>query len=363
MKKKIAVFGVKGFPAFGGASGANENIVNLLKDSFDYTIYSVSTHTDKKGMYNGYNQIVFKGVKGKRLNTLMYYIKSLFHALFFGNYDIVQINHLSSGFIIPLLRIRYKVVATARGIIPKDDNKWNFFDKQFFELSAHLFFKFSSAAISVSKPHIDIFKKYTSKEIFYIPNGIHADEIFDKRQDEGYNSYLLFAANRIISLKGCHVFIDALNKLNYKGKVIIIGDLSHTPEYAESLIESSKNLNIEYKGLIKDKDLLFGYIKNASLFIFPSFNEGMSNMLLEVASLKVPIICSDIPENSAVFNQNEVVFFNTGNAIDLADKIDSSLKNIDHLKDKTQQAYNRLNDMYRWEIIAKEYEILYKTLC
>src|ERR1700739_3031305 len=123
-KLKIAVFGVKGFPAIGGAAGTNENIIKILKESFDYTVYSISTHTDRSGLYNGYRQIVFKGVKGKRLNTLLYYIKSLFHALFFGNYDIIQINHLASGFIVPFLRLRFKVVSTAHGVIPQNDNKW-----------------------------------------------------------------------------------------------------------------------------------------------------------------------------------------------------------------------------------------------
>ena len=109
-KKKVAVFGVKGFPGFGGASRANENIVNNLKEKYDYTIYAINTHTDKSGEYNGYYQKVFKGYKGKRINTLMYYLKSLIHALFYGNYDLVQVNHTSSGFIVPFLRMRFKVV-------------------------------------------------------------------------------------------------------------------------------------------------------------------------------------------------------------------------------------------------------------
>lgn len=180
-KKKIAVFGVKGFPAFGGASRANENVVDLLKDKYDYTIYSVSTHTNKVGNYNGYYQKVFKGVKGKRLNILLYSVKSVFHALFFGDYDLVQVNHTSSGFIVPILRLRYKVVSTARGIIPKDDNKWNKLDKLLFDISAYLFFRFSNVSISVSEPHIVLFRKYTAKEIEYIPNGIH---ILEKKKKQ-----------------------------------------------------------------------------------------------------------------------------------------------------------------------------------
>lgn len=362
MKKRIAVFGVKGLPAFGGAARANENIINLLKDSFDYTVYSVSTHTDKRGAYDGYKQIVFKGMKGKRLNTLFYYIKSLLHALFMGNYDIVQINHLSSGFLIPFLRLRFKVVATARGIIPKDDNKWNSIDKKIFDMSSFFFFKFSNVVVSVSKPHIAVFKKYTSNEILYIPNGIHTKGNIDETSPSHKEDYLLFAANRIISLKGCHVFLAALNKLNYRGKIIIIGDLSHTPKYVDELMKIGHNLNTEYTGLIKDKEKLFDYIQKARFFIFPSFNEGMSNMLLEVASLKTPVICSNIPENVAVFDASEVEFFKVGDVDSLADRIKYSLDNVRELNQKALNAYIKLNKMYSWEIIAEEYKKIYEAL-
>lgn len=359
-KKKIAVFGVKGFPAIGGASSTNENIVNQLKDKFDYTIYSVSTHTDKAGIYNGYRQIVFRGVKGKRLNTLLYYIKSLLHTLFVGNYDIIQVNHLASGFLIPFLRLKYKVVATAHGIIPPDDNKWNRVDKTFFELSSYLFFKFSTVAISVSKPHIQAFKKYTSKDVLYIPNGILANPII-KNEPVTQLPYILFAANRIISLKGCHIFLQALNKLEYKGKVIIIGDTSHTPNYYEELKINSKQLNVEFLGLIRDKNLLFNYVQNATFFVFPSLNEGMSNMLLEVASIKTPLICSDIPENKVVFNENEVLFFKSGDADNLAVKIEYALNNSTEIKKNATNAYLKIEQEYSWDKIALEYEKIYNS--
>jgi len=357
-KKKIAVFGVKGFPAFGGASRSSENIVNLLKDDYSYTIYSVSTHTNNVGVYNGYYQKVFKGVKGKRLNTLLYHIKSLLHALFIGNYDIVQVNHTSAGFMVPFLRLRFKVVSTAHGVIPKNDNKWNVLDKFLFDLSAYLFFQFSNISISVSNPHIDLFKKYTRKKIIYIPNGIclvkHSEVI---KQDR-----IIFAAGRIISLKGAHVLIDALNKMEYEGKTIFVGSLDHTPKYRDQLFELGKERDIEYIGLIKEENKLFDEIKKSKIFVFPSFNEGMSNMLLEVASLKTPLICSDIPENKAVFSDNEVLYFETGNEEDLANKIEWALSNYLIMQEMSEKAFIKLQKEYLWSDIAKSYSKIYDSL-
>jgi glycosyltransferase involved in cell wall biosynthesis len=360
IKPKIAVFGVKGFPGFGGASRANEEIVNILKDRYEYTIYSVSTHAIENNNNKGYTQIIFKGFNGKRLNTFIYYLKSLIHALLFGSYDIVQVNHTSSGFLIPLLRMRFKVVSTARGIIPYDDNKWNIIDKKLFDISAHLFFKFSNIVISVSEPHIKKFKAYTKKEIQYIPNGIHIDN--NRQLINERDSFLLFAASRIISLKGAHTLVDALNIMNYKGKTIIIGGREHTPDYIDKLIFSSRDRDTQFVGLIKEKELLYEKIRNAKLFIFPSFNEGMSNMLLEVASLKTPLICSDILENKAIFNDIEVLYFKTGDSENLALKIEWAISNYSLMQQKAENAFLKLKRDYQWSDISEKYSKAYKSL-
>ena len=358
IKKKIAVFGVKGFPSFGGASRANESVVDLLKSKYEYTIYSVSTHTNKKGVSNGYYQKVFKGLKGKRLNTLMYHIKSLLHALFLGDYDIVHVNHTSAGFMVPFLRLRFKVVSTARGVIPIDDNKWNKLDKFLFDLSAYLFFQFSNISISVSDPHISLFKKYTRKKIIYIPNGIELMKPNEVVREE----FIMFAAGRIISLKGAHVLIAALNKMKYKGKTIFVGNLDHTPKYKDQLFELGKERDIDYVGLIKEKDKLYNYISKSKIFVFPSFNEGMSNMLLEVASLKTPLICSDIPENKAIFSDKEVLYFESGNEEDLAIKIKYAIANYSVMEEMAENAYSKLQKEYLWTDIAESYSEIYDSL-
>ena len=46
-KKKIAVIGLKGLPAFGGAATVGENIIEQLKDKYEFTVYSTSSHTSK----------------------------------------------------------------------------------------------------------------------------------------------------------------------------------------------------------------------------------------------------------------------------------------------------------------------------
>ncbi len=46
-KKKIAVIGLKGLPAFGGTANGGENIIEQLSDKYDFTVYSILSHTSE----------------------------------------------------------------------------------------------------------------------------------------------------------------------------------------------------------------------------------------------------------------------------------------------------------------------------
>ena len=56
-KKRIGVIGLKGLPAFGGAAAVGENLIAHLKEDYDFTVYSVSSHTYlKTGACDGFYQ-------------------------------------------------------------------------------------------------------------------------------------------------------------------------------------------------------------------------------------------------------------------------------------------------------------------
>ena len=152
------------------------------------------------------------------------------------------------------------------------------------------------------------------------------------------------------------------NKIKYKGKIIVIGDLNQVPGYKEKLFDLAATLDVKFVDLIKDKLLLMTYIKKARLFVFPSSQEAMSMMLLEVATMKTPLICSDIPENKAVFDENSVLFFETDNADDLSDKLSYALKHPERMDEYTGQAFQVLKDKYQWKYLAEEYGKLYKKI-
>jgi glycosyltransferase involved in cell wall biosynthesis len=359
-KPKIAVFGLKGLPAFGGAATVGENIIKNLKDYYEFTVYATSSHTNlKSGTYEFFNQIVFKKIPFKRLNTLYYFLRSTLHALFLGNYDLIHLHHRDAAFIILLLKIRYKVVTTTHGSFFARENEKHI--EWYLQLNEKYFIKYSDYITCVSKTEQELYKKHLNLNVEYIPNGI---EEVDKTKlpHIPHNDYILFAAGRIIRSKGCELLLKALESINYKGKILIAGDLSDTTNYTNELYKLSAGLDVEYLGLIRDKQLLYSYFNNAKLFVFPSEIEAMSMILLEAASVKSSIVCSDIKENKDIFEKSEVLFFKSGDVQELGQKINYALSNPDKMKALAENAYERVNSTYRWDKIVLCYAAIYDKL-
>jgi glycosyltransferase involved in cell wall biosynthesis len=362
-KPKVAIIGLKGIPAFGGSARAGENLITQLKNRYAFTVYNVASHTERKsGFYDGYELIVFKTFFLKQLNTFVYYIKALFHCLFFGKYNMVHVFHIDAAFIIPLLRIRYKVIAGHRAR-PQEFSKWNKFIKIYFNLMEVIFYKMPANIITaVSTTIVDQYQKSTKRKIIYIPNGINLHQKFIYEPSHAEEGYILFASGRIIETKGCHFMLEALENIQYRGLIIVAGNLEHTPAYKKQLMEFKNSLNIKFTGLIKDRNLLMMYFNKAKLAVYPSMHEGMSNTLLELASVRTPVISSDIPENKAVFDDTEVLFFKSADIVDLAAKLSWALNHRTEMEIRAELAYKKLAAKYNWENIASQYDDLYKKL-
>ena len=105
-----------------------------------------------------------------------------------------------------------------------------------------------------------------------------------------------------------------------------------------------------------------GFLSNASFFVFPSFNESMSMMLLEAVSVGTPVIASDIEANTDIFGSEEVLLFKNKSVDDLAKKIEWALTHKDQMKLRAKKAFIRAQSEYNWPSIASKYDVIYNRL-
>src|SRR4029077_5400827 len=117
-------------------------------------------------------QIVFKKFPIRKLNVLYYYVSSAFHAVFRGKYDLIHLHQMDAAFILLLLRLKYKVIATSHGLTYKT-GKWNKLLYPYFKLNEWMQARLSNHLTVVAKSLVPHYGAIVSeKKISYIPNGI-----------------------------------------------------------------------------------------------------------------------------------------------------------------------------------------------
>jgi glycosyltransferase involved in cell wall biosynthesis len=110
---------------------------------------------------------------------------------------------------------------------------------------------------------------------------------------------------------------------------------------------------------IHSREELNELIRGATFFVFPSTVEGMSLMLLEVASLGTALVCSDIAENVAVL-QDHAMYFRSGDVEDLAEKLRWALSHQDEMQELAIRAQAHMRAHFAWDHIVDQYEALYQ---
>ncbi len=366
---KLVLFGVKYMPSRGGTSRVAENMISQLRDKYSITIYCYDTVLRKQvsGIKVNWVKCLLPGAPG----AFLFYLVSSIKILFGPKVDLVHAHKTDCALFIPLLRLRFKVIATSHEA-PYRRDKWNFFMKVYFRLAERIFIYSSNMRTCVSEPLTKYYQKKYHRVVKFIPNGISCNyNGQDYRTELSYllpNSasldkpYVIFSARRLMSTKGCHTMIEALKRINYRGQVFITGELESSEKYVETLKKISGSLNIFFLGFVEPLPILLELIKGSEIFIFPSEVEGMSIMLLEVASIGKATVASDIPENTQVFDDTEVVYFENKSAEDLAIKLRFALDNPDTVRSMAEKAKNKVLTIHSWERIAEQYSQVYQSL-
>lgn len=199
-------------------------------------------------------------------------------------------------------------------------------------------------------------QKKTDKTVININNGrspaLHIlsdeDALFLKNIKKQYK--IIGACTRVVKLKGHAQIIKALKYLpSYCFVLIGQGD------YLDKLIELAKIEKVSHKCFFMGhRDLTYGYLDFFDIYAMTSYSESVSIALLEAASAKKAILCSDIESNRYLFTDEEVAFFELDNIQSLIDNV-ISLDNPLYAK----LSYQKYRKNYTKEIMSENYYQLY----
>lgn len=175
-----------------------------------------------------------------------------------------------------------------------------------------------------------LFEKYEIKSINYeLVPGSGVDTEYFKDTNPKYNDSIInfILISRLIKEKGVIEYIEAAKILindGYCARFLILGPYYNSgPKYNiidEKVIKEAEHKNIiEYLGTSNDVKT---FIINSDCVVLPSYREGMSNLLLEAASLSKPIITTNVPGCKEVVEHNfNGLLCNVKDTKDLANKM------------------------------------------
>ena len=132
--------------------------------------------------------------------------------------------------------------------------------------------------------------------------------------------------------KGINELIHAISLLihkKYKIELILIGDGS-LRNTIENYIEKNKiNNYLKLKGWLKSKEIK-NYLKEADIFVLPSWQEGMPNSLIEAVSSGIPSVVSSVGVIPNYFRHLEnILLIEPKNITNLQEAIESLINDFD----------------------------------
>lgn len=372
---KVAMIGHKIVPS---RRGGIENVLTTLcpmmvEMGLDVTCYNRSSNKVENEYVGTVENNMYKGVKLKSAWTVdvrgfAAMIASFTAAISaaFRDYDVVHFHAEGpcAALWIPKL-FGKKCVATVHGLDWQREKWRKGFASKYIKFGEKVLVKYADEVIVLSQAAYDYFKETYGRETVIIHNGISRPERKDAQLiTEKYGiekDEYISLVSRLTAEKGIHYLIDAYNKIETDKKLVIAGDTSDTDAYVAMLKEmAAGNPNIIFTGFVSG-DTLKELYSNSYINVLPSDLEGMSLCLLESLAYKNVLLCSDIPENTAVA-EDKAVYFRKSDVADLAEKLQALCDDARRVQELREGVDEFILSKYSWQDVAESTCKLYQNL-
>ncbi len=183
----------------------------------------------------------------------------------------------------------------------------------------------------------------------------------DSYRDRKLETANWLCVGRLIERKGHKDLLKAfagLLKTRPEDRLVLAGDGEYKREVEKEIKSLEIGGSVDLLGTVKNVGEL---LSQSDFFVFPSYFEGLPGALIEAMLSKIPIICSDIPENKECVDESMCLFHRVGDSDDLARQLKKALS-LEDWEARTQRAYDFAVEHFNIEKISKEYEEVYQKL-
>ena len=324
----------------------------------DLTVYCRNYFTPPGKEHNGMNVVRLPTIRSKHLETVVHTFLSTLHVLT-QPCDVVHYHALGPALFSFVPRIfGKKTVVTVQGL-DWQRKKWGRLASAVLRLGERAAVSLPTETMVVSQALQDHYRSHYGMDTCYVPNGgiMRERRPTEKLLDWGVEpgKYILFLG-RLSPEKGCHLLIDAYERLHTDTKLVLAGASSYCDDYSRRL-RSHASEHIKILDWVSG-DALDGLLTNAMIFVLPSDLEGLSLALLDAMGAGLCVLTSDVAENREAVAEAGFTF-RRGDAGDLAERLRFLIANPSVREAAGQSAKRRVREHYQWSSIAMEIERVY----
>jgi len=359
-KLKLAFIGGRGvISKYSGIESYYEEVGKRLAEmGHEVTVYCRDYFTPPLQEHNGMKLVRLPTIRSKHSETVIHTTLSTFHALT-RNYDLVHYHALGPALFSFIPRLTgMKTAVTVQGL-DWQRRKWGRIASWVLRLGERASVRLPNGTMVVSRALQTRYRELHGIRAFNIPNGgvlrerSKPNKILDWGLEPG--KYVLFLG-RFSPEKGCHLLVDAFERIETNVKLVMAGGSSYTDDYSRALRTHASD-RIRMLEWVSG-ETLDELLTNAMIFVLPSDLEGLSLALLDAMGAGLCVLTSDVPENREVVDGAGYTF-KAGDADDLAERMRFLISNPAVREAAGNAARSRIEEQYQWQKIAMEIEEAY----
>jgi glycosyltransferase involved in cell wall biosynthesis len=215
----------------------------------------------------------------------------------------------------------------------------------------------STIIISNSEGGKRFLRQITNKSIRVIVNGVKiSEEILNQSKiKEGFR--VVMVANitenkdHLTLLKAWRLVINYFG--DYDTRLILAGQKGNAyPEVLRILKNENIEKSVEIIGNLND---VRSFLFTCQIGILSSFEEGMSNAVLEYMASGLPVIVSDIPANREILGEDYPFFFKPGSEESLSGKLIEMINSKELRKKYGGENLKKVSSDFTIEVMGNQY--------
>ncbi len=366
---RVAVVGLRGIPGvMGGVETHCEEMfprLRKLRPHDDFTVLMRRAYAPSSGSdFGGLSLVSLPHLRGKNWEAISSTVCGIFYSRFRLKADVLHIQGIGPALLAPLARLLGQSVIVTYHSRNYDHAKWSRIGRwalRLGELNALLFA--NRVVVIADWLGRDVRERYPAfaAKVRVVPNG--ADHLANETANTGAARTIMerhglqpnaftICVGRLVPEKGFDVIVDALARMPHAAKLVICGGADHADAYSRKLLERASD-RVIFTGAL-ERSTLSALLAQASLFVLPSYHEGLPIAALEAARAGVPILLSEIDANRDLHLPPDC-YFKAGDVAGLAVKLSQPPETY-------RIEADRLLSRFAWDTSAETLNAVYEDM-